>query len=76
MQAIVVTSAGEVAVQQVPIPELAEGQILVKVSSFTFITAFRCTCADSFRLQNCAIALNPTDWKVSSFRSIPFDPLQ
>ncbi|GAA5830697.1 hypothetical protein JCM5353_004091 [Sporobolomyces roseus] len=47
MQAIVVTSPGHVQVQQVSIPQLSAGEILVK---------------------NQAIALNPTDWKVSSDR--------
>lgn len=67
MQAVIVTEKGKVQVKEVEKPQAGKGEIVVKVSSPSpLLLRVQLRGSDSLALQNCAVALNPTDWKVSS----------
>lgn len=66
MQAVVVTAPGQVEVQQSPLPQIEAGQILIKVCPLSHRSSTNVPWLTRGSLvQNHAVALNPTDWKVS-----------
>jgi len=64
MQALIVTEKGKTQVKEVEKPQAGKGEIVVKVRLIPPLSSSRNPLTSPSSIQNCAVALNPTDWKV------------